>query len=177
MAIWKRILNVSYYEVSDEGEVRSLDHDIIVTCLDGTSHVRRFKGKVLRPQSHPFGYSTVKISYGGVLVTRTIHSLVMEAHVGPCPDGMQIRHLDGDVKNARLDNLVYGTQLENEADKLNHGTDNRGSKHWNAKITPEQALEIRELRKTKKATEIAPLYGLSVDYIYTIGNKKSWRHL
>ena len=52
----------------------------------------------------------------------------MLAFVGPTPDGMQIRHLDGDRSNGRLENLTYGTGKENAADKNTHGTNFRANK-------------------------------------------------
>lgn len=53
---------------------------------------------------------------------RYVHSLVLEAFVGPRPEGAEIRHLDGDPANARLDNLAYGTSGENKQDQVRHGT-------------------------------------------------------
>lgn len=51
-----------------------------------------------------------------------VHRLVGEAFLGPRPEHLETRHLDGDACNSRLSNLVYGTHLENEADKQRHGT-------------------------------------------------------
>lgn len=51
-----------------------------------------------------------------------VHRLVGEAFLGPLPDGMETRHLDGNPTNNRLVNLRYGTHLENEEDKRQHGT-------------------------------------------------------
>ena len=59
----------------------------------------------------------------------TAHVLVMRAFVGPCPDGQQIRHLDGNPANNRWapgseeetkalgGNLIYGTPAENCEDR------------------------------------------------------------
>lgn len=51
-----------------------------------------------------------------------VHRLVGEAFLGPRPEGLETRHLDGDACNNRLSNLRYGTHLENEEDKRRHGT-------------------------------------------------------
>jgi hypothetical protein len=53
---------------------------------------------------------------------RLVHRLVLEAFVGPCPEGMLTRHLDGDPANNHLDNLRWGTPAENFADSVRHGT-------------------------------------------------------
>lgn len=52
---------------------------------------------------------------------RRVHQLVMEAFVGPRPEGQLIRHLDGDCTNNTLANLAYGTNSENQLDRVRHG--------------------------------------------------------
>lgn len=51
-----------------------------------------------------------------------VHHLVLETFIGPRPNGMECRHLDGNPTNNRLDNLKWGTHSENELDKIKHGT-------------------------------------------------------
>jgi len=55
------------------------------------------------------------------------HRVVLEAFVGPCPDGLVTRHLDGVKLNNRLSNLTYGTYTENNLDILRHGN----NRNWN----------------------------------------------
>lgn len=57
-----------------------------------------------------------------------VHTLVALAFHGPRPDGMEIRHLNGDQTDNRASNLRYGTHAENEQDKLKHGTHNHARK-------------------------------------------------
>ena len=59
---------------------------------------------------------------------RYIHALVCETFRGPRPLGQCVRHLDGDSLNNCLENLVWGTRRENEADKIRHGRSLRGRK-------------------------------------------------
>jgi hypothetical protein len=51
-----------------------------------------------------------------------VHRLILEAFVGPAPDGLECRHLDGDKSNNQISNLCWGTKLENRADRIKHGT-------------------------------------------------------
>lgn len=67
------------------------------------------------------GYRFVRI--GGERKKYTVHSLVLRAFVGERPAGLQIRHLNGDKSDNRLDNLEYGTAKENAKDRKNHGTE------------------------------------------------------
>lgn len=50
-----------------------------------------------------------------------IHRLVLETFIGPKPRDRETRHLDGNPHNNRLDNLIYGTHLENMRDKVIQG--------------------------------------------------------
>lgn len=57
-----------------------------------------------------------------------VHRAVLATFVGPCPEGMEVRHLDGDPTNNHLSNLRYGTHSENELDKVLHGVHRNASK-------------------------------------------------
>ena len=105
------------YDVSDLGRVRSWYpyHNTPVP-------------RILK--AHPAGgkYLAVGLHVGESQATRPIHKLVMLAFVGPRPEGLQVRHIDGDQLRNHLDNLTYGTQSENMQDRLRHGTDRNASK-------------------------------------------------
>lgn len=103
------------YEVSDQGRVRSLDRR--VPCDHGAT--RKVRGLMLKPSvTEGSDYARVNISRK----PRNIHHLVMLAFVGPLPEGMVTRHLNGDPLDNRLVNLRYGTYAENSADMIRHGT-------------------------------------------------------
>jgi hypothetical protein len=52
----------------------------------------------------------------------------MLAFVGPYPEGMEIRHLDGNPENNALENLKYGTRSQNIQDQIRHGVHHFKSK-------------------------------------------------
>lgn len=112
-----------FYEVSDLGRVRSLPR--LIVCRNG--HTRNWPGKVLSPYISPKdGYQRTPLSVNGVKTgPLLVHRLVAEAFLGECPEGQEVRHLDGDPGNNVLTNLVYGTHAENMQDMLRHGTH-----HW-----------------------------------------------
>lgn len=56
----------------------------------------------------------------GKLVTRPVHAHVIITYVGPRPNGMMCRHLDGDPKNNNISNLKWGTAKENGEDRSRH---------------------------------------------------------
>ena len=106
------------YEVSDLGRVRSLDR------VSARGH--RVSGRMLKLVSQakdgPDARQTVSLHKGGKQRTRLVHHIVLEAFVGPRPEGMEACHWDGDASNNRLANLRWDTHRSNEADKLRHGT-------------------------------------------------------
>lgn len=53
---------------------------------------------------------------------RLVHVMVLEAFVGPRPDGYHAAHEDGTRDNNRLSNLAWKTPAENAADRRRHGT-------------------------------------------------------
>ncbi|MDN6440479.1 MAG: NUMOD4 motif-containing HNH endonuclease [Acidipropionibacterium jensenii] len=103
------------YEVSDLGNVRSVDR-----WLETKAGVNRFyRGKTLKAVPSTFGHLTVQL---GADNRKLIHRLVMEAFVGPCPEGMWVCHWNDIPTDNRLSNLRYGTPKGNSADlKRNKG--------------------------------------------------------
>lgn len=105
------------YEVSDQGRVRSLDRVV------QTSRGRwRYRGHVLTPAAKKAGHRFVWLKVGGDKSSRHVHRLVLAAFVGPCPDGMEGCHSDGDPANNRLSNLRYDTHSGNRYDSVRHRT-------------------------------------------------------
>lgn len=74
----------------------------------------------LRPDY--YGYLFTSVYEGSKRVRLYAHRSVMAAFVGPRPEGVVTRHLDGDPSNNELSNLQYGTPNENALDSVAHGT-------------------------------------------------------
>lgn len=104
-----------YYEVSDHGRVKSRRRP-------GAT------GKLLVSYVGKGGYLRATLCRPGVQKVVEVHVLVARAFLGSRPDGMQIRHLDGDPTNNQLTNLAYGTVSENAFDQLHHGRHFQASK-------------------------------------------------
>jgi len=101
------------YEVDCAGRVRSWH-----------PHLGSGAPRVLKPwPKGPKGHLAVNLMVPGRhRRVALVHRLVLAAFVGPCPDGMEVRHIDGDSSNNVLENIAYGTHSENELDKIRHGT-------------------------------------------------------
>lgn len=130
---WAPIPDAPGYEVSDLGRVRGIDR--VVHYRDGRTF--RYQGQLLRPAINPVsGYPHVRLKGR----SRNVHTLVLEAFVGPRPSGMECRHLNGVPGDNRLSNLRWGTSSENNQDQVAHGTHPNSSKEvclrGHALVTP-----------------------------------------
>ena len=118
-SVWAPVLVYEgFYEVSDEGEVRSLTRQLSY----GRHGHTIYRGRTLKPCF--FGkYLGVGLSLRGVVRKAYVHETVLRAFVGPRPvteSRGEIRHLDGQKTNNCLSNLAYGTIQENVADRMKH---------------------------------------------------------
>lgn len=134
-----------------EGLYLASNHGLVRSLPRNTTSGRIMK---LFPDRH--GYLYVTLTKDGQQKRRPVHQLVMEAFGEPCPEGMEIRHLDGNPANNRWapgeteeevrangGNLFYGTHARNMQDKADHGTDHNTAKTHcpeNHEYTPENTL-------------------------------------
>ena len=124
------------------------------------------------------GHRDVCLSRDGKVKQAFVHRLVLETFVGPCLEGMECRHLDGDPGNNRLENLRWGTRQENAADCIRHGRRPRGQEHGRAILTAEQVAEIRSAAEQgEKSGRIAKRFGTTAGYVRRIVTRKTWQHI
>lgn len=115
------------YEASDTGQIRSIDRMISTFSRTGTPYLQLRRGRVLRPGTLGTSQHLHVVLEGRI--DRTVHSLILEAFVGPCPPGMMSRHADDDPSNNNLSNLSWGTRSDNSYDAVRNG------KHWQVNKT------------------------------------------
>lgn len=104
------------YEVSDHGQVRSLDRVVAFGHQQ-----RQVRGRILGGGRSHNGVRFAVLCNGPDQVQRSVHRLVLEAFVGPCPEGMEGCHWDDDNDNNHLSNLRWDTHQANEQDKVRNG--------------------------------------------------------
>ncbi len=127
----------------------------------------------------------VGILKNGVRRTCKVHHLVLEAFVGPRPEGMECRHLNGDPFDNRPENLAWGTRSENALDKVRHGrccfSGFIGEKNPTAKLNEAQVREIRKLDTNRALTrKIALQFGVTMKTIRRIRRRdrhSGWAHV
>ena len=158
--IWKPVVGwEGRYEVSSIGRVRSLPSVWKQKAkITGRLYTYRKKGQMLRPGRASNGYYTVSL---GRYNSHCVHRLVAEAFIGPRPSGFDVRHKDGGLIDNRVENLEYGTRLDNIQDAMKHGTYRLGLiKRY--KIHPFFWKTVRELRHAQGYTtaELGGMFGV-----------------
>ena len=132
--VWKPVAgHEGCYEVSNLGCVRSVNRAVWVDAyvdrnrIKRAAAIRHYVDRMLRPGvQKKSGHVSVAIGKGN---SRLVHQLVLEAFVGPCPEGHEVLHLDHNPANNKLSNLKYGTRSENIRMDFQVG----GSRAWRLK--------------------------------------------
>lgn len=135
MENWRVIADYPAYAVSDLGRVKRI--------VEGRGRGRA--GLVLAwRRSKPGAYPTVALAENGVAKNWFVHRLVAHAFLGPCPDGHEVNHMDGNKQNPALDNLEYVTRAQNIQHAFAIGLVSRvGSRNNRAKLTERDVASIR----------------------------------
>lgn len=116
--VWKPVPDwEGIYEASSHGRIRSL-----ARVVRRGGHDMKVTEKLLTPNVHNSGYLRVNLSHEGRRSEQLVHWIIASTFHGSRPDGLEIRHLDGDPTNNRSENLRYGTSAENKGDIMRHGT-------------------------------------------------------
>lgn len=124
---WKLTPTHPDYEISSLGRLRRI--------TDGIAHIRA--GRILKPWKVKGGYLQVRLDKRR---GRKIHHLVLEAFVGPRPQGNTCNHKDGDTSNNVLSNLEWIPHSEN----ILHSFRVLGRKPGGARLTKKDVRMIRK---------------------------------
>lgn len=122
------------------------------------------------------GYYTTGFKTKNKQKTYLVHHLVLLAFVGPRPEGLETRHLDGNCRNNSLSNLTYGTHKENMADRKIHGGFYvHGSSHYRHMLSEADVIKIRGLLNSGLTQKtIGTYYGVTRSCIQNIKRGHSW---
>lgn len=103
---WRSVVGYEdFYLVSNRGRVQN----------------RKRLGRFISPTVTKRGYRRVQLHNRGRSKTFAVHRLVLEAFVGPCPEGMETCHRDCNPANNNLSNLRWDTHPENIKDSVRLG--------------------------------------------------------
>lgn len=124
--VWKQIGKTDY-EASSTGKVRfSITKRELSQCNSAT------------------GYMQTRFTRDGKAKSCLVHRVVAEAFLGPCPEGKEVNHKDGDRKNNKIDNLEYLTRSENMLHAVKLGlTKTQSNIAWNVGLTKEEDPRLK----------------------------------
>lgn len=124
---------------------------------------------------NPQGYGLVRLNQKTFLAHRIMCAL---SH-GDTLEKLDAAHSCGKGHEGCVNpsHIRWDTRSGNFADKLEHGTDNRGEKSPVSKLLQSEVEEIRRLRGKLTQPEIAAIYGVTQSNVSKIQTGDSWSWL
>ena len=151
-----------YYQVSNFGNVRSLDREVIRS--DGQYNFHR--GKILKLSDNGSGYLVAQLCKDAFVRGYLVHRLVASEFIPNEGNLPVVNHKDGDTKNNKIDNLEWCTQSYN----IIHGLalHPRFTDRTNLMKAISKEIYCPETDTTYKSiTEASRILKVSVDYIHS----------
>lgn len=151
----------NYYEISDNGRVRSKNR----TVVDKIGRTRSWEGKLLNPDIAPNGYYRVSFSVNRNRKQFYIHRLLAEYFIPNPNDLPQVNHKDGNKLNNDLDNLEWVTVQENTIHAYKNGLINHvsGKDHFNYGKFGSQSKRAKPVISTNVITNETKRYGSIIE--------------
>lgn len=164
------------YEVSDSGNIRSVDRLIV----DSIGRKTFYKGTLLQPSKNRSGYMMINFRLNGSKLPVVIHRVVAKAFVDKVEGKDYVNHKDGDKENNKKENLEWCTSKENKEHSIKLGTTKIrfGEQSPNNKLTSTQVIDIKERLINKETYKsIAEIFNVNYGTIGAIKNKLIWKHI
>jgi hypothetical protein len=172
--MWKKYKDTNY-EVSPNGEIRSLDK-LTYQKTNNCWFVK--KGVKLKPGINSCGYLSVIITHNNKRITKPIHTLVAETYLGLRPENLVINHKDGNKLNNDITNLEYVTHKQNiqHAWKMGLGKPSMGEKNGFSKLSNTAITDVFRLREFGlRQNVIADILNVSQQTISAVLTGKVWK--
>jgi len=107
-----------------------------------------------------------------------VHRLVLMAWIGMPKNGQEARHFNDIPYDNRIENLAWGSRIENVADKRKNGRIPIGEKSPSHRLTNEQVMDIRKRYSIgESAKDLSIEFGISHVNILAIIRGDNWSHL
>lgn len=122
------------------------------------------------------GYGVVRVLGRNVRVSR----IMCEAAHGPPPSPKhQAAHNCGKGHEGCVNprHLRWDTHSGNQADRLIHGTHNRGERHPLSRLTEEDVRAIRRLAGAESASAVGKRFSIHPTHVRDIQRRKAWAWL
>lgn len=148
--------------------------DYLVSNL-GRVASRKRGWRVMKTGADKRGYPSVNLFSNGVGKSRTVHTLVAEAFLGPRPTPRhEVDHKDENKGNNCVENLHWCTHSEN----LLHRSTFSPRASQNRRLTESKVREARKrIADGESQAVIASSLGVSRPHINMIAKGKKWAHV
>lgn len=104
-----------------------------------------------------------------------VHRVMCKEARGPQPTPEhEVAHSCGNNRCVNPRHLRWATTVENQADRVAHGTSNRGSRHGCSKLSEDDVREIRSLHGKVARREIADRFGVRPSTVNLIVRGVTW---
>ncbi len=172
--VWKDIIGYEgQYQISNLGRAKSLER-----IVKFGNRERVVKEIIISRLVRENKYCVVTLVKNNISIPFLVHRLVATAFYGVCPDGKECCHDDGNRQNNRLENLKWGTHIENMKDRIKHGTLQYGINNPACKYSEEKINEVRKLfDETKSYETVYKCLGISKTHVWNIINNKRREHI
>lgn len=159
MEVWKDIPGFEgAYQISDLGNVRSLDRGVTVKTKLGKDRRLFVKGQPIKVLTDKNGYKVVGLNFNRKQHLRFIHRLKYQAFINPRIDGKDIDHKDGNQANNDLDNLRECNRNNN----LTYKNIKRDRKN------PQVGAKLKYTTKKGKEYWVAQIWNPSISKLVTV---------
>jgi hypothetical protein len=131
----------------------------------------------------------IKSGYGRIGVgpiAEPAHRVSWMLHVGPIPPKHDVCHHCDNPSCVNPAHLFVGTRQQNVDDMMRKGRYSaaargrkwhRGHDHPMAKLTEQQAREIKRSKGLRTAVELSAQYGVNKHHVQAIWRDDAWRHV
>jgi len=161
--VWMPVPNYEqFYQISNHGRFAVLKKD----------------GRQLRKLNTATHYLSVSCKNidGNGQKSLYIHTLVAKVFIGDRPDGLVIRHIDGDRYNNKVTNLCYGSPHENTLDSIKNKTyakEKNGRSLLNQRMV--NAIRYFHNKNLVEKNELSLAFNVSPATIQAIITNRNWK--
>lgn len=124
------------------------------------------------------GYGTLNVGCFKKTRHKKAHRIAYQIFIGDFDESLFVCHKCDNPGCVNPAHLFLGTHIDNERDKCEKNRQQKGSKHWNSKLTEKDIINIRKLYANKiSQIEISRRFQVSQGCISRIVRMEDWKHV